>query len=198
MLRTAPPPSDASRTITLTAPDAPPEGAGDARGTDEPQLTLRLRGSPSPAPPTRQRRGPRVAWGDDVVDNEGCGKKSSKGARGPLYPGADLMIPVCCIYHKPRKFDESSGSESDDGSSSSEDEDGGGSGSGREQDDDDGRARRIGRGHDHDHGHNHHHHQDKNAYERIPRVRGKPKMNGEYPRRFCGEAGLMLFFLGVK
>jgi protein phosphatase 1 regulatory subunit 11 len=193
MLRTAPPPSDASRTITLTAPDAPPEGAGDARGTDEPQLTLRLRGSPSPAPPTRQRRGPRVAWGDDVVDNEGCGKKSSKGACVDLLPradgGADLMNPVCCIYHKPRGFDESSGSESDDNSSSSSDEDDGG-GSGHEGDD--GRAGRVGRGH----GHNHHHHQDKNAYERIPRARGKAKTDGEYPRRFSGEAGLMLFSRG--
>lgn len=79
--------SDASRTITLTATDAAPEGAGDAGGSDvEPEQvvgTLRLRASPSPT-----QRGPRVAWGEDVVDNEGCGKKSSKGACGTwLVPG---------------------------------------------------------------------------------------------------------------
>jgi protein phosphatase 1 regulatory subunit 11 len=34
-----------------------------------------------------------ITWCDDVVDNEGLGKKSSKS---------------CCVYHKPRAFDESS------------------------------------------------------------------------------------------
>lgn len=38
-----------------------------------------------------------VVWTEDTVDNEFLGKKSSK---------------KCCIYHKPRAFDESS-SESD-------------------------------------------------------------------------------------
>ncbi|KAJ3126375.1 hypothetical protein HK098_007573 [Nowakowskiella sp. JEL0407] len=40
----------------------------------------------------------RVQWAEDVVDNEGMGKKSSK---------------VCCIYHKPYKFDEDSSDSSD-------------------------------------------------------------------------------------
>ncbi|KAF7311642.1 Type 1 phosphatase regulator ypi1 [Mycena kentingensis (nom. inval.)] len=56
---------------------------------------LRLRGGSTRA------RG-RVVWTDDTVDNEGCGRKSSK---------------ICCIYHKPRNFDESS---SEDDSSSSD------------------------------------------------------------------------------
>lgn len=61
-------------------------------------------------PPTRRRR---VVWSDETVDNEGLGRKSSK---------------ICCIYHKPKAFDESSGSESsssdndDDDSESSESE----------------------------------------------------------------------------
>ncbi|KAH8998959.1 phosphatase inhibitor-domain-containing protein [Lactarius hatsudake] len=58
-----------------------------------PTGTLRLRGGP------RNRR--HVAWGEDVVDNETLGRKKSK---------------ICCIYHKPRRFDESS----DEGSSGTE------------------------------------------------------------------------------
>ncbi|PWW79002.1 hypothetical protein C7212DRAFT_350228 [Tuber magnatum] len=60
-----------------------------------PDGTLRLRGGPV------QSR--RVRWDADVIDNEGMGKKKSK---------------VCCIYHRPHSYDESS-SESD--SSSDED-----------------------------------------------------------------------------
>ncbi|KAI1907203.1 Type 1 phosphatases regulator ypi1 [Ophidiomyces ophidiicola] len=64
--------------------------------------TLILRGEPSTrelAP--AERRG--IRWADDVVNNEGQGKKSSK---------------VCCIYHKPRAVGESS-SESDSSDSDS-------------------------------------------------------------------------------
>ena len=43
-------------------------------------------------------------WDADVIDNEGCGKKKSK---------------ICCIYHKPRAFDESSSESSSDESDSS-------------------------------------------------------------------------------
>ncbi|RDB29577.1 Type 1 phosphatases regulator YPI1 [Hypsizygus marmoreus] len=79
--------ADASRTVTITNSDtASPDGIVG---------TLRLRGSRSPSQS-------RVAWDEDVVDNEGCGRKSSK---------------VCCIYHKPRKFDESSSEESSDSDS---------------------------------------------------------------------------------
>lgn len=59
--------------------------------------TLRLRGHR-----TDERR---VAWTENTVDNEKLGRKSSK---------------ICCIYHKPRNFDESS---SEDSSSSSDSDD---------------------------------------------------------------------------
>ncbi|XPS77654.1 Type 1 phosphatases regulator ypi1 [Ascochyta lentis] len=59
---------------------------------------LRLRAAPE------ERR--HIQWAEDVVDNEGMGKKSSK---------------VCCIYHAPREAGESSDESSD--SSSSDDSD---------------------------------------------------------------------------
>ncbi|KAJ4365157.1 Type 1 phosphatases regulator ypi1 [Neocucurbitaria cava] len=65
-----------------------------------PSGVLRLR-----AEPTEQRH---IQWAEDVVDNEGMGKKSSK---------------VCCIYHKPRAADESSDDDSSDSSSSDSDSD---------------------------------------------------------------------------
>jgi hypothetical protein len=56
-------PTDTSRTITITESQAgPSQLEGGA---------LRLRGGPR-----RTRR--RVAWDEDVVDNEGCGRKKSK------------------------------------------------------------------------------------------------------------------------
>jgi len=64
-----------------------------------------------------------VQWTEDVVDNEGAGRKKSK---------------ICCIYHKPRAFDESS-----DESDSSGDE----SCDGHEHDR---------HGHAHDHAHSRH------------------------------------------
>lgn len=65
-----------------------------------PAGVLRLR-----AEPTERRH---IQWAEDVIDNEGMGKKSSK---------------VCCIYHKPRAVDESSDDESSDSSSSDSDSD---------------------------------------------------------------------------
>ncbi|PLW11925.1 hypothetical protein PCANC_07768 [Puccinia coronata f. sp. avenae] len=53
--------------------------------------TLILRAAPPL--PSSQRRQPRVQWQDNVIDNEGLGRKKSK---------------VCCIYNKPKAFDESS------------------------------------------------------------------------------------------
>ncbi|TVY42370.1 Type 1 phosphatases regulator, partial [Lachnellula subtilissima] len=50
---------------------------------------------------TRTRR-PRIQWAEDVVDNEGLGRKKSK---------------VCCIYHAPKAIDESSDESSSDSSS---------------------------------------------------------------------------------
>ncbi|PGH28636.1 hypothetical protein GX50_08621 [[Emmonsia] crescens] len=49
-----------------------------------------------------------IRWAEDVVDNEGLGRKSSK---------------VCCIYHKARPVGESSSESSSDSSSDSSDSD---------------------------------------------------------------------------
>ncbi|KIY44182.1 hypothetical protein FISHEDRAFT_78094 [Fistulina hepatica ATCC 64428] len=122
-------PNDGSATMTLTPPDTVDDGNGN-RGLG----VLRLRGA--------HRSGQRdhITWAENVVDNEGCGRKKSK---------------ICCIYHKPRTFDQSS---SDDSTSDSDSDDS-----------DSGRARPSGRfqryTHDnrhsarhcpgHDHGHDH-------------------------------------------
>ncbi|KAI4106200.1 MAG: hypothetical protein L6R37_002287 [Teloschistes peruensis] len=68
----------------------------------EPLPTLRLR-----AEGTATAR-PRIRWAEDVVDNEGLGRKRSK---------------VCCIYHPPGEIGESSSSDSSGSSSSSNDSD---------------------------------------------------------------------------
>ncbi|KAI9835578.1 MAG: hypothetical protein M1819_002029 [Sarea resinae] len=142
-----------------------------------PTGTLRLRGEP-----VEERH---IAWAEDVVDNEGMGKKSSK---------------VCCIYHKPRAVDESS---SEDSSSSSSDSD-----SDSSSEPDNSRARMPGQGrgrrrrpshpHSHDHdgddgdggdddddggcGHDHgspprkparqRRRASPNAYEKMPKAKG--------------------------
>lgn len=105
-------PGDGSRTVTITNASARPEDAETSNNPDGTLGVLRLRGGP------RSRQ--RVAWDEDVVDNEGCGKKSSKSK--PIEQTAHVHrfitpIPVCCIYHKPRKFDESSSEESSDSDS---------------------------------------------------------------------------------
>ncbi|KAL1940184.1 hypothetical protein VTO73DRAFT_9135 [Trametes versicolor] len=161
-------PAEGSRTITVQD-NQPREEETQSEAESSAVGTLRLRGAP--------RNRPRVVWREDVVDNEGAGKKKSK---------------ICCIYHKPRQFDESSSDESsDDDSDSSYDS----------------RAPRRHRGHDHDHDHDHNHNHDHddhadgashgtatrdgqgsgvvhelesdsdnvNAYERMPRK--KPKSN---------------------
>lgn len=60
-----------------------------------PSGTLRLRGHHTNAR--------RVAWTDNTIDNEKLGRKSSK---------------ICCIYHKPKNYDESSSGESSSSSDS--------------------------------------------------------------------------------
>jgi protein phosphatase 1 regulatory subunit 11 len=90
--RTATPSRDTgSRTMELTE---------DVVRLSAPSGVLRLRAEPS------ERR--HIQWAEDVVDNEGMGKKSSK---------------VCCIYHKPRAADESSDDSSSDSSSDDSDSD---------------------------------------------------------------------------
>lgn len=68
-------PSDGSRTITITNTSARPEDDESSNNPDDSGSVgaLRLRGGP------RKPR-QRVAWGEDVVDNEGCGRKSSKSS----------------------------------------------------------------------------------------------------------------------
>ncbi|KAG1750897.1 phosphatase inhibitor-domain-containing protein [Suillus lakei] len=91
-------PTDGSRTITLHDSQPRPEDDAGRSGDSTVVGALRLRGEPRK---TRQR----VAWDEDVIDNEGCGKKKSK---------------ICCIYHKPRRFDESSDEESSGSDSDSD------------------------------------------------------------------------------
>ncbi|KAK2753945.1 Type 1 phosphatases regulator ypi1 [Arachnomyces sp. PD_36] len=159
--------------------------------------TLRLRGEHLPTQQDSTEQGPsssrRIRWAEDVVDNEGLGRKSSK---------------VCCIFHKSRPAGESS-SESDSEPSSSSDE--------SDSDIDTGEARasnrqplrhrqRQGRcperDHDHEHVHDHEHGDDEdcgdhddepgkktptqrkrkyrpNAYERIPKNNEKKPDKGK-------------------
>ncbi|KAH9001664.1 phosphatase inhibitor-domain-containing protein [Lactarius akahatsu] len=117
-----------------------------------PAGTLHLRGGP--------HNRPHVVWGEDVVDNEGLGRKKSK---------------ICCIYHRPRRFDESSDEDS----------------SGTESESDDGNARPS---RDYCHHQRHAHNGeceadhprdpdnklrggsgDRNAYEQMPPHKGKGK-----------------------
>lgn len=120
-----------------TGDDAGEHGAGDGTVAGR----LRLRG----APRTRQR----VAWVEDTVDNEGMGKKKTKstclcfsivscGYVDGGFRTHAVVRSVCCIYHKPKNFDESSDEDSSDSNSDS----------------DDGRARPSSHSH---HGHNHQH-----------------------------------------
>lgn len=83
-------PLDGSRTITLN--DAQPHAdmdesgslPGQGEGSDGTVGTLRLRG-------VARRSTQRVAWGEDVVDNEGCGKKKSKSM------SSSRLLFLCCI-----------------------------------------------------------------------------------------------------
>ncbi|WWC62111.1 uncharacterized protein I303_104701 [Kwoniella dejecticola CBS 10117] len=81
-----------------------------ARGTAQTEIEAGPSNSSPEQPPAgvlKLRGGPlkkqRVVWSEETVDNEGMGKKKSK---------------ICCIYHKPKAFDESS----DESSCSSSDD----------------------------------------------------------------------------
>ncbi|KAI0789958.1 phosphatase inhibitor-domain-containing protein [Abortiporus biennis] len=87
-------PNDGSRTITIR--DSQPIEEEDGSADNEVVGTIDLVGGSN-------RANPRVVWSEDVVDNESLGKKSSK---------------ICCIYHKPKRFDESSSEESSSDSDS--------------------------------------------------------------------------------
>ncbi|KAH7728790.1 Protein phosphatase inhibitor [Aphelenchoides avenae] len=82
-------PEGASRTLTLTAETA--DNKDDVKNArPEEQLVLRLR------PPND---GPRVTFAADVVDNEHMGRLKSN---------------CCCIYVKPRQWDDPSTWEQDE------------------------------------------------------------------------------------
>ncbi|KAG9300690.1 hypothetical protein G9A89_023488 [Geosiphon pyriformis] len=146
-----PPATYGSRTMTLHPEELGEESSVGDSGTTRPEDavvvdgTLKLHGGSSVDR--------KVQWDEGVVDNEGMGKKKSK---------------VCCIYHKPRAFDESSSSSE---SSSSEDDDN--HSHNRENED-------IGNSHrHHHHGHNKRPSRNRsdspNAYERQPQYKDRPK-----------------------
>ena len=148
----------------------------------------------------------RIRWAEDVVDNEGQGKKSSKGARSPsvslgfyilLFPPVlhDVWKTVlthaakhivCCIYHKPRAVGESSSEESSSDSSSDE--------SDSDSDVDNGEARmangsrryrphgRHGHGHDHDQPGSDQDSQQPGPARKKKRSRPKPNAYERMPR----------------
>lgn len=125
-----------SATQTITSSDL-----SSSRSASSDSLVLRLRGAhdASAGSSTTRTHRRQITWAEDVVDNEGLGRKSSK---------------VCCIYHKTREFGESS-SEDDSSSDSSDDSDAGGS----DSPDDGGarmagnrRGRKAGQSHGHKHG----------------------------------------------
>ncbi|MCJ1237002.1 hypothetical protein MMC14_004986 [Varicellaria rhodocarpa] len=145
-------------TITQTEAAPPPQHPGII-----PSGTLRLRGE------SANRR--RIRWAEDVIDNEGLGRKKSK---------------VCCIYHKSRDVGESSSEDDSDSSSSSDDDNSG------DSEQDNSRARMGGRAqkrlqhhhsHDHINGNNDGHgtaspkskskrQTSPNAYEKMPKSGG--------------------------
>mmetsp|Transcript_107944 Transcript_107944/g.300097 ORF Transcript_107944/g.300097 Transcript_107944/m.300097 type:complete len:161 (+) Transcript_107944:73-555(+) len=78
--RSSAPAASAATTMTITETQTPNDTSNEV-------LPLTLRAPPS------------VRWDEDVIDNEGLGRKSSKR---------------CCIFHKQRDFGESSTDSSDD------------------------------------------------------------------------------------
>ncbi|KAJ6441974.1 protein phosphatase inhibitor domain-containing protein [Purpureocillium lavendulum] len=146
------------RDNTPTTSQTTTQNSTDSETRAEPTRILRLRGGHTSS-------GRSVQWAEDVVDNEGLGRKSSK---------------VCCIYHKPKGVDESSDeSSSDDSSSSDSDSDSGADDKKRSGDGK--KAPACGHSHGHRHGRSRRRGQgDKqkrppspNAYEKVPKY--KPK-----------------------
>ncbi|KAH8730063.1 phosphatase inhibitor-domain-containing protein [Phaeosphaeriaceae sp. PMI808] len=157
-----------SSTTTRTATSTREAGSRTMQVRPQPVLrlsapsgVLRLRAEPA------ERR--HIQWAEDVIDNEGMGKKSSK---------------VCCIYHKPRAAGESS-EEDSSGDSSSESE--------SDSEPDNSTARPSGgrdgqrgrRPHDHDHGdceHNHDEGSSKRQKRNRPRRKPSPNAYEKMPK----------------
>jgi len=144
-------------TMTALVTDSQPiteETTRQQQGEIEPpspgEGVLRLRGASS-ASSTRRR----VQWTEEVVDNEFLGRKKTK---------------ICCIYHKPKEFGESSDEDSSDSSSSGEESDNGGEGSSNTRKEDRNNRRQHGHsgGHNHNHNHSTNGKRRKNAYEKQP------------------------------
>lgn len=77
-------PGDGSRTITIQSTQTRPEDDPALHGSPSEGSTLgalRLRGGP-------RRPRQHVVWSEDVVDNEGHGKKKSKSESGWTSAGA--------------------------------------------------------------------------------------------------------------
>ena len=149
------------------------------------QPVLRLRGVRSP-----QRS---IRWAEDVVDNEGLGRKSSKGTGNQFYFCLDLVYvyymisyhahqttkalhkepestrltyTVCCIFHPARSAGESSDESSSSSSSSSSDENSSEEGNARSRRLGAGRNRRVPRRNSRQDDCDHHlHHETGTDYE---------------------------------
>ena len=181
--QTARPAAAQSQAQRDTAPQSQTQVLVQSSPETQTPATLRLRGA---HPPTSRS----VQWREDVVDNEGLGRKRSKGRfSAPSMMELLLMFAiVCCIYHRPKGVDESSDESSSDSSSSDSDSDSGGDAS-RNRRMDDGKARKHSRDcPDHDHSADHHRHSRQprrrdgneprrrpspNAYEKVPK--SKPR-----------------------
>lgn len=87
-------PGDGSRTLTITNNPTREEN-GDEQGDDSEggQVigTLRLR--------TTRQTGPRVAWDEDVIDNEGFGKKKSKSKFFFFSRNSHLIVFIYDLYY---------------------------------------------------------------------------------------------------
>ena len=83
------PAAEGSRTITIEESDLREEVVHSS-GEESEVGRLRLRGA------TRAGR-PRVVWREDVVDNEGAGKKSSKSMYIEFLL-QDLLATKCGVY----------------------------------------------------------------------------------------------------
>ncbi|GAA5863481.1 hypothetical protein JCM8547_007257 [Rhodosporidiobolus lusitaniae] len=136
------PANHGSRTLTVTNTPTPDSSHPDASaggthagpsGEREGEVgVLRLRGRGMP--------GQRVQWEEGTVDNEGLGRKKSK---------------ICCIYHKPKPFDESSDESSSSSGSDNDSDSSTGSLDSRGSAAERRRSLRAARRHHHHHGHGH-------------------------------------------
>lgn len=65
--------------------------------------TLRLRGEDIEGNATREPSpGRHIRWSEGVIDNEGMGKKSSKGECGSLYIREKLSLTIVSVLYLPQ------------------------------------------------------------------------------------------------